>query len=194
MHAACTCFWPTRRTSKPIRHRHRRKGWRGWSIRCFEDEAMDEATFQELTRSLEQAAAHARGETVAGLQVHVPTTSTWLRCEEPRLCRRMPSPAASAWPSGRCGTGNSGGDGPRGRPACSSLFWKRTRASWRRRSAVEPVAGPATVPFPPRRCPDGAKSCIRLIFCRRGRPSPAKSTGPCGGRRRESMGGERWDR
>ncbi|KQQ23681.1 XRE family transcriptional regulator [Methylobacterium sp. Leaf123] len=33
---------------------------------------MDEATFQELTRSLEQAAAHARGETVGGLQVHVP--------------------------------------------------------------------------------------------------------------------------
>ena len=33
---------------------------------------MDEATLGELTRSLEQAAAHARGETVPGTRVHVP--------------------------------------------------------------------------------------------------------------------------
>lgn len=33
---------------------------------------MDEATFRELTPSLEQAAAHACGETVGGLHVHVP--------------------------------------------------------------------------------------------------------------------------
>jgi putative transcriptional regulator len=33
---------------------------------------MDEAMFNDLTRSLEQAAAHARGERVPGLHVHVP--------------------------------------------------------------------------------------------------------------------------
>jgi putative transcriptional regulator len=33
---------------------------------------MDDAMFNDLTRSLEQAAAHARGETVPGLRVHVP--------------------------------------------------------------------------------------------------------------------------
>ncbi|CAA2136433.1 MULTISPECIES: helix-turn-helix domain-containing protein [Methylobacterium] len=33
---------------------------------------MDDATFAELTRSLEQAAMHARGETVPDLHVHVP--------------------------------------------------------------------------------------------------------------------------
>ncbi|BCM88069.1 hypothetical protein [Methylobacterium indicum] len=33
---------------------------------------MDETTFNDLARSLEQAAAHARGETVPGLRVHVP--------------------------------------------------------------------------------------------------------------------------
>lgn len=33
---------------------------------------MDNAMFEDLTRSLEQAAAHARGETVVGLRVHVP--------------------------------------------------------------------------------------------------------------------------
>ncbi|MEN3237928.1 helix-turn-helix domain-containing protein [Methylobacterium ajmalii] len=32
---------------------------------------MDDAMFNDLTRSLEQAAAHARGETVPGLHVHV---------------------------------------------------------------------------------------------------------------------------
>ena len=33
---------------------------------------MDEAMFDALTRSLEQAAAHARGGTVPNLRVHVP--------------------------------------------------------------------------------------------------------------------------
>lgn len=33
---------------------------------------MDEALFADLTRSLEQAAAHARGEAVPGLVVRVP--------------------------------------------------------------------------------------------------------------------------
>ncbi|CAA2102438.1 Antitoxin HigA-2 [Methylobacterium bullatum] len=33
---------------------------------------MDDSTFAELTRSLEQAAMHARGETVPGLHIHVP--------------------------------------------------------------------------------------------------------------------------
>ncbi len=33
---------------------------------------MDDALFETLTRSLEQAAAHARGESVPGLRVHVP--------------------------------------------------------------------------------------------------------------------------
>ncbi|KMO16512.1 helix-turn-helix domain-containing protein [Methylobacterium platani] len=33
---------------------------------------MDDALFNDLTRSLEQAAVHARGESVPGLQVHVP--------------------------------------------------------------------------------------------------------------------------
>lgn len=33
---------------------------------------MDDATFAELTRSLEQAAMHARGETVPSLHIHVP--------------------------------------------------------------------------------------------------------------------------
>lgn len=33
---------------------------------------MDDALFNDLTRSLEQAAAHARGEIVPGLRVHVP--------------------------------------------------------------------------------------------------------------------------
>ncbi|MDP4026790.1 helix-turn-helix domain-containing protein [Methylobacterium sp. NEAU 140] len=33
---------------------------------------MDEALFKDLVRSLEQAAAHARGEPVPGLVVHVP--------------------------------------------------------------------------------------------------------------------------
>lgn len=33
---------------------------------------MDDTLFADLTRSLKEAAAHARGETVAGLRVHVP--------------------------------------------------------------------------------------------------------------------------
>ncbi len=33
---------------------------------------MNDGLFNDLTRSLEQAAAHARGETVPGLRVHVP--------------------------------------------------------------------------------------------------------------------------
>ncbi|UHC17841.1 hypothetical protein LRS73_08255 [Methylobacterium currus] len=33
---------------------------------------MDDAMFDNLTRSLKQAAAHACGETVPGLRVHVP--------------------------------------------------------------------------------------------------------------------------
>ncbi|SFU48097.1 putative transcriptional regulator [Methylobacterium sp. 174MFSha1.1] len=33
---------------------------------------MDDALFNDLTRSLKQAAAHARGEIVPGLRVHVP--------------------------------------------------------------------------------------------------------------------------
>jgi putative transcriptional regulator len=33
---------------------------------------MDDALFADLTRSLTEAAAHARGETVPGLRVHVP--------------------------------------------------------------------------------------------------------------------------
>lgn len=33
---------------------------------------MDDALFADLTRSLEEAAAHARGDTVPGLRIHVP--------------------------------------------------------------------------------------------------------------------------
>ncbi|MCF4130216.1 hypothetical protein [Methylobacterium sp. SyP6R] len=36
------------------------------------DVSVDDATFNHLTRSLGQAAAHARGETMPGLRVHIP--------------------------------------------------------------------------------------------------------------------------
>lgn len=132
---------------------------------------MDEATFHELTRSLEQAAAHARGETVAGVRVHVPhdidvaAVRKASALSQDAFARRIGVAVGTLrnWEQRR--------RRPEGPPAFSSRFWRRTRASLRKHSAAEPTlaAYPSwTMEVPPA----AQKSCIRPIFCRRGRPSP----------------------
>ncbi len=95
---------------------------------------MDDAMFNDLTRSLEQAAAHARGETVPGLHVHVhvPARSTLRRSARRPISLRTCSPVESVSPSAPCGTGSRAGASPRGRRACCWRSWSATRASWRR--------------------------------------------------------------
>ncbi len=93
---------------------------------------MDDAMFNDLTRSLEQAAAHARGETVPGLHVHVPREVDVAAIRKATdlsqdvFARRIGVAVGTLrnWEQGR--------RKPEGRRACCWRSWSATRASWRR--------------------------------------------------------------